>query len=262
MVVPGNASGGMEGVAVKPLTVGFHETQFLGKLNQENGLGFWFQLDDQARQQAGEPWGPSNPQALNRYAYVLNNSLKYTDPSGHSVYLTHAQAHDYAETLRTVGSILQMHIPLGAAVTAAAKNAAYEAILSYVAARAAQGAITSLLGAALMSIVGAALLPGALIDAGLIGGKLKQFASMIQKWNGSDGVIIASECGILTCDVTVIDRDSGNGQVWEAPRIVFGIVLGDKKYRPGRAYDQNGRLLSRNLWRRDNPPVYLPLAGR
>ena len=26
---------------------------------------------------------PGNPQALNRYSYVLNNSLKYTDPSGH-----------------------------------------------------------------------------------------------------------------------------------------------------------------------------------
>jgi len=26
---------------------------------------------------------PGNPQALNRYAYVLNNPLKYTDPSGH-----------------------------------------------------------------------------------------------------------------------------------------------------------------------------------
>jgi RHS repeat-associated protein len=38
-VVPGNASEGMEGVAVKPLTVGFHENQFLGKVNQENGPG-------------------------------------------------------------------------------------------------------------------------------------------------------------------------------------------------------------------------------
>jgi len=26
---------------------------------------------------------PGNPQALNRYAYTLNNPLKYTDPSGH-----------------------------------------------------------------------------------------------------------------------------------------------------------------------------------
>ena|GEM_PF-5947051 len=26
---------------------------------------------------------PGNPQALNRYAYVVNNPLRYTDPSGH-----------------------------------------------------------------------------------------------------------------------------------------------------------------------------------
>jgi hypothetical protein len=73
----------MEGVAVKPLTVGFHENQFLGKVNQENGLGFWFQLSHDERRQVGSAWGPSDPQALNRYSYVLNNPLKYTDPSGH-----------------------------------------------------------------------------------------------------------------------------------------------------------------------------------
>ena len=30
---------------------------------------------------------PGNPQALNRYAYVRNNPLKYTDPSGHAICL-------------------------------------------------------------------------------------------------------------------------------------------------------------------------------
>jgi len=26
---------------------------------------------------------PANPQSLNRFAYVYNNALRYTDPSGH-----------------------------------------------------------------------------------------------------------------------------------------------------------------------------------
>ncbi|OGO23025.1 MAG: hypothetical protein A2144_11670 [Chloroflexi bacterium RBG_16_50_9] len=30
---------------------------------------------------------PANPQSLNRYSYVLNNPLKYTDPSGHEVWI-------------------------------------------------------------------------------------------------------------------------------------------------------------------------------
>jgi RHS repeat-associated protein len=82
-IVPGDPSGGMDGIAVKPLTVDFHEGGFLGKVNGENKLALWFELDDQGRQQAGSPWGPGNTQALNRYSYVQNNPLKYTDPTGH-----------------------------------------------------------------------------------------------------------------------------------------------------------------------------------
>ena len=37
-------------------------------------------LSDDEQQQAGSPWGPSNPQALNRYSYVLNSPMKWTDP--------------------------------------------------------------------------------------------------------------------------------------------------------------------------------------
>ncbi|MCG8347038.1 MAG: hypothetical protein MI924_04585, partial [Chloroflexales bacterium] len=29
--------------------------------------------------------GPLNPQALNRYSYVENNPVRYTDPSGHII---------------------------------------------------------------------------------------------------------------------------------------------------------------------------------
>jgi hypothetical protein len=73
----------MAGIALKPLTVSFHEYGFNAKLNSENQFGPWFMLSDKQRQQLGNPMGPSNPQALNRYSYVMNNPVKYTDPSGH-----------------------------------------------------------------------------------------------------------------------------------------------------------------------------------
>ena len=73
----------MDGVAVKPLTVSFHEGAFLEKVNQENTLGFWFQLDVAQQEELGSTWGPANPQALNRYSYVQNNPLIYDDPTGH-----------------------------------------------------------------------------------------------------------------------------------------------------------------------------------
>jgi hypothetical protein len=47
--------------------------------------GFWFQLTEEERSQAKVSRGPSNPQQLNRFAYVLNNPSKNTDPTGHCV---------------------------------------------------------------------------------------------------------------------------------------------------------------------------------
>ncbi len=76
-----------EDVALKALTTDFHEAQFAVTLNEENDYtsqkGFWFQLSDKDRQKAKNQWGPANPQALNRYSYVLNNPLRYIDPTGH-----------------------------------------------------------------------------------------------------------------------------------------------------------------------------------
>jgi len=97
-IVPGMASGkgGMAttlgqdtGTALRPLTVDFHELGIVIGVAGENAFtqeaGFWFQLSDQDRRRAKVDSGPGNPQALARYAYVLNNPLRYTDPSGHFV---------------------------------------------------------------------------------------------------------------------------------------------------------------------------------
>ncbi len=99
-IVPGMASGqgGMAatlgqdtGTALRPLTVDFHELGIVIGVAGENAFtqeaGFWFQLSDQDRRRAKVDSGPGNPQALARYSYVLNNPLRYTDPSGHFVLL-------------------------------------------------------------------------------------------------------------------------------------------------------------------------------
>jgi RHS repeat-associated protein len=82
-VVPGSASGSIEDIALKPLTVDFHEAGFVSSLNGENGQPFWFQMSDKQRQKAGSPWGLANAQALNRYSYVQNNPVRYVDSTGH-----------------------------------------------------------------------------------------------------------------------------------------------------------------------------------
>ena len=99
-IVPGNASGGMAGIAYKPLTVDVHEPGFVAKIAQENQFGPWYLLSDKEKQQVGAPWGPANPQALNRYAYVLNNPMRWTDPGGHTWYMSSTQAHNLEKALR------------------------------------------------------------------------------------------------------------------------------------------------------------------
>jgi hypothetical protein len=59
----------------------------LAQLNAENAFtlahGHWPQLSAAEKRDAKINRGPLNPQQLNRYSYVLNNPLKYTDPDGH-----------------------------------------------------------------------------------------------------------------------------------------------------------------------------------
>ncbi len=70
-----------------PLTVAFHEAQFIGVAGGENRELLQFGppalWDGKVRQEHNIPLGPANPQALNRYAYCLGNPLRYVDPTGH-----------------------------------------------------------------------------------------------------------------------------------------------------------------------------------
>jgi hypothetical protein len=79
------------------LTTDFHE--FAAQVGEENRTiaeyGPFFKWDEKARKEHPVPMGPINPQALNRYSYVLNNPLSYIDPTGHDSYdLTEDQLKD------------------------------------------------------------------------------------------------------------------------------------------------------------------------
>jgi RHS repeat-associated protein len=72
-----------------PLRVGTFKPQDIARVGEENRqiaqYGFWFQRGPEARQETVHPTGPTNPQELNRYAYCLENPLRYVDPSGEQV---------------------------------------------------------------------------------------------------------------------------------------------------------------------------------
>ncbi len=78
--------------SMKGLTTDYAETGMALAVNQENQFttqkGFYFQLSSRNRQQAKTPFGPLNPQAMNRYSYVLNNPMRYSDSTGHDFSIT------------------------------------------------------------------------------------------------------------------------------------------------------------------------------
>ncbi len=71
-----NAVGCLGAANYSPLTVDYHEHQLLEQLNHENRVRL---------QDAGFrlPLVPTNSIAFDRYAYSLNNPIRYTDPTGH-----------------------------------------------------------------------------------------------------------------------------------------------------------------------------------
>ncbi|NOK78452.1 MAG: hypothetical protein GFH24_608350n110 [Chloroflexi bacterium AL-N5] len=75
-LVPSTPEGSMDGVALSPLTVAFHDPGFNAALGSE------IRASDTDRDKL-HGGGPFNPQDLNRYSYARNNPVRYTDPSGH-----------------------------------------------------------------------------------------------------------------------------------------------------------------------------------
>ena len=71
-----NAVGCLGAANYSPLTVDYHENQLLEQLNHENRV----RLRDAGFRL---PPVPTNSIAFDRYAYSLNNPIRYTDPTGH-----------------------------------------------------------------------------------------------------------------------------------------------------------------------------------
>ncbi|MCJ7724119.1 MAG: RHS repeat-associated core domain-containing protein, partial [Anaerolineales bacterium] len=86
-IVPGVGEGGnpdavgyLGAITYSPLTVDYHENQLLDQLNTENRN----RLQDS---DSKLPPVPTNTIAFDRYAYSLNNPIRYVDPSGHFAFL-------------------------------------------------------------------------------------------------------------------------------------------------------------------------------
>jgi RHS repeat-associated protein len=257
-IVPGNASGGMDGVAVKPLTVGFHEQQFLGKVNAENAMGFWFQLDDQQRQRMGSPMGPANAQALNRYAYVQNNPLKWIDPTGHTVYMSQKEGRDYVNNIRKLAGLFRDVNFISELTAAIAGGAAGIAalLIQYGLASSFVIAITPGL------VVAAAILAVLAVPIALIAGKwaeqLDEFADLVSVIveRSPSGIFVANGCGGQgalheACGVVVASLDDGVGIHANLGPVGFFIGYGDI-WAPGRPYNFDGsKHYGDRLYKRD-----------
>lgn len=112
-VVPGMAIGaggalgtlGMDkNASMKGLTTNYQEVGMVSAVNQENQVtiqkGFYFQLNNSDKKKTKAFDGPLNSQSLNRYSYVLNNPLRYSDPTGHSLYLLQSEVTEFVADIR------------------------------------------------------------------------------------------------------------------------------------------------------------------
>jgi RHS repeat-associated protein len=89
-------------------TIGLYQ---MGARWYDPALGRWFQADTIVPE-------PGNPQALNRYAYVYNNPLRFVDPTGHGgpvdwltgQIIAFGSSGDVGRTLVVAGSTIVHHI--------------------------------------------------------------------------------------------------------------------------------------------------------
>jgi hypothetical protein len=201
--------------------VSFHETGFLGKLNQESGAPFWFQLGNKQRQQLGSPFGPVNPQALNRYSYVQNNPVKYTDPSGHSVYLSAAEAQASHNLLKQGAQEIRDFVVSLRQVAAGGELT--EALIVLLTALSARYPMLAPIAAMILS--GSLVLSEAadLLDGVAI--QMSNYADALREASNdfTDEVIVHSACAwrLLTCLVSVYNRRTG--EAWSGE--VGGSVI-------------------------------------
>jgi RHS repeat-associated protein len=215
-VVPGAPDGSMDGVALTPLTVDFHEPGFLTGIAEETTQGFWFQRSSQERQQTSAPWGPANAQALNRYSYVQNNPLKYTDPTGHTIYLTHDQAAGAADLLQLLANDMNIMSQLADVWMAGGTPAAVE-LLTRLAPN-----IAKMLGGSLLNIWVSAVVT-IYVGVGIaISNQLQALADTIRALNGKQGVALQYDWwGATSQRMAVMNRENGT-TVW----VGFPIYVG------------------------------------
>ncbi len=110
--MPGSPSGGIDGIGLAALTTDFSDPMFAAQIVAEQAGALDKKIDRS---------GPAHTQALNRYSYVQNNPLKWTDPTGHTWKMTRYAAADLAIGLRDFAKELRGYIGGGNLATGAAE---------------------------------------------------------------------------------------------------------------------------------------------